>query len=149
MFGADGRTTFRLGFGSYYTAFEATTLGVLAANAPYGTTYTSPLPPLFQNPFITASSGQNLGQQFPVHLAPTGASRENPNATINWGEFTPISGIPAFSSSNRVPYIEEYTASVERQISKALTVSFTYTGNVGHRLLVIEEANPGNQALLP
>jgi hypothetical protein len=147
LFGPDGKTTFRFGFGSYYTAFEATTLGVLAANAPYGTTYTSPLPPLFQNPFITASTGQNLGQQFPVHLAPTGASRSHPNAGINWAEFTPISGIPAFSTSNRVPYVEEYTASVERQLSRSLSLSLTYTGNVGQRLLVIKEANPGNQAL--
>jgi hypothetical protein len=147
IFGGDGKTTLRAGFGSYYTAFEATELGVLAANAPYGTTYTSPLPPLFQNPFVTASTGQNLGQQFPVHLATGGASRSNPNVGINWSEFTPISGIPAFSSNNRVPYVEEYTASLERQLSKALTVSLTYTGNTGHRLLVIEEANPGDPAL--
>ena len=147
MFGGEGKTTLRAGFGSYFTAFEATTLGVLAANAPYGITYTSPLPPLFQDPFITASTGQNLGQQFPVHLAPAGASRSNPNPNINWSEFTPISGIPAFSSDNRVPYVEEYTASFERQVSKALTVSLTYTGNTGHRLLVIKEANPGDQAL--
>ncbi len=143
----DGKTIFRAGFGSYFTAFEAVTLGVLAANAPYGTTYTSPLPPLFQDPFITASTGQNIGQQFPVRLAPTGASRSNPNPNINWGQFTPISGIPGFSSTNRVPYVEEYTASIERQLSAALTVSFTYTGNVGHRLLVLQEANPGNPAL--
>jgi len=147
ILGADGETTFRAGFGSYYTAFEATTLGVLAANAPYGTTYTSPAPSLFQNPFITASSGQNLGQQFPIDLATPGASRSHPDVNVNWGEFTPISGIPGFSSNNRVPYVEEYTASVERQLSKALTVSLTYTGNTGHRLLAIEEANPGNQAL--
>ena len=147
LFGEEGKTTLRGGFGMYYTAFEATTLGVLAANAPYGTTYTSPAPPLFQNPFITASTGQNLGQQFPVQLAPTGASRSSPNVNINWAQFTPISGIPGFSTSNRVPYVEEYTASLERQLAKSLTVSFTYTGNSGHRLLVIEEANPGNPAL--
>jgi hypothetical protein len=147
LFGEGGKTTFRAGFGMYYTAFEATTLGVLAANAPYGTTYTSPVPSLFQNPFITASTGQNLGQQFPVQLSPTGVSRSNPNANINWAQFIPISGIPGFSTTNRVPYVEEYTASIERQLSKALTVSLTYTGNTGHRLLVIEEANPGNPAL--
>ena len=147
VFGAEGRTTLRAGFGTYDTEFEATTLGVLAANAPYGTTYTSPLPPLFQNPFVTASTGQNAGQQFPVNLAPTGASRRTPDPNINWGQFSPISGIPAFSTSNRVPYVEEYTASLERQLSEALTVSFTYTGNTGHRLLAIEEANPGDPAL--
>ncbi len=147
LFGEDGKTTLRAGFGMYYTAIEATTLGVLAANAPYGTTYTSPAPSLFQDPFITASTGQNLGQQFPVQLAPAGASRSNPNVDINWAQFTPISGIPGFSSTNRIPYVEEYTASIERQLSKTLTVSLTYTGNTGHRLLVIEEANPGDPAL--
>ena len=147
ILGGAGKTTLKAGFGSFYTAVEATTLGILAANAPYGTTYTSPLPPLFQNPFITASTGQNLGQQFPIQLAPTGASRSNPDVNVNWGQFTPISGIPAYSSTNRIPYVEEYMASVQRQLTKALTLSVTYTGNVGHRLLVIEEANPGNPAL--
>jgi hypothetical protein len=147
ILGQEGKTTLKAGFGSYYTAIEATSLGVLAANAPYGTTYTSPLPPLFQNPFVMASTGQNLGQQFPVQLAPVGVSRSNPDANVNWSQFTPISGIPAYSSTNRIPYVEEYMASVQRQLSKALTVSLTYTGNEGHRLLVIEEANPGNPAL--
>jgi len=147
ILGQGGKTTLRVGFGTYYTAIEATALGVLAANAPYGTTYTSPLPSLFQNPFITASTGQNLGQQFPVQLAPTGASRSNPDVNVNWGEFTPISGIPGYASTNRIPYVEEYMASIERQLSKALTVNLTYTGNTGHRLLAIEEANPGDPAL--
>jgi len=125
ILGGAGKTTLKAGFGSFYTAIEATTLGILAANAPYGTTYTSPLPPLFQNPFITASTGQNLGQQFPIQLAPTGASRSNPDVNVNWGQFTPISGIPAYSSTNRIPYVEEYMASVQRQLTKALTLSVT------------------------
>ncbi len=70
LIGEGGKTTLHAGFGVYYAAFEATTLGVPAANAPYGTTYTSPAPPLFQNPFITASTGENLGQQF--HLRTSG-----------------------------------------------------------------------------
>ncbi|MGA8273546.1 MAG: carboxypeptidase regulatory-like domain-containing protein, partial [Candidatus Sulfotelmatobacter sp.] len=65
MLGGPGKTSIRAGFGMYYTSIEALTLGVLAANAPYGTTYTSPAPPLFANPFVTASNGQNLGQYFP------------------------------------------------------------------------------------
>lgn len=46
-----------------------------------------------------------------------------------------------------MPYVEEYTVSVERELSRHLTMSFMYTGNVGHRLLVIQEANPGDPAL--
>jgi Carboxypeptidase regulatory-like domain len=144
--GAPGSTTFRVGFGSFYTAYEALSLGVLAANPPYGNTYTSPAPPLFQNPFISAGDGTNFGQPFPLQLASLNASPSNPNP-IHFGQFLPLSGIPAFSIKNRVPYIEEYTASIERQVTPNLTIGVTYTGNTGHRLLVIEEANPGDPAL--
>ncbi|MGC2399519.1 MAG: TonB-dependent receptor, partial [Acidobacteriaceae bacterium] len=47
IFGRPGTTSVRASFGEFYTAIEAVAIGVLAANAPYGTTYTSPAPPLF------------------------------------------------------------------------------------------------------
>ena len=62
----------------FYTAIEALTIGISSANAPYGTTYTSPAPPLFSTPFITAATGQNVGQYFPVQLAPLNTKREPP-----------------------------------------------------------------------
>ena len=37
----------------------------MSANPPYGYDYTSLAPPLFSNPFVTAASGQNVGQRFP------------------------------------------------------------------------------------
>ena len=49
LLGGPGKTSLRAGFGMYYTSIEALTLGVLAANAPYGTTYSSPAPPLFSD----------------------------------------------------------------------------------------------------
>ena len=70
ILGGPGKTSMRASYGMFYTAIEALTIGVMSANAPYGTTYTSPAPPLFATPFITASNGQNLGQYFPVTLAP-------------------------------------------------------------------------------
>ena len=57
ILGAPGTTSIRASFGKFYTAIDALSIGVLAANAPYGTTYTSPLPPLFATPFITAADG--------------------------------------------------------------------------------------------
>src|ERR1700691_4788988 len=74
ILGGPGKTSLRAGFGMYFTSIEALTIGVLAANAPYGTTYSSPAPPLFSNPFVTASNGQNLGQYFPVNFAPLNSS---------------------------------------------------------------------------
>ncbi len=60
-----GKTSIRASYGMFYTAIEALTIGISSANAPYGTTYTSPAPPLFATPFITAANGQNVGQYFP------------------------------------------------------------------------------------
>ena len=67
LLGGPGKTSIRASYGMFYTAIEALTIGVMSANAPYGTTYTSPAPPLFSTPFVTAATGQNLGQTFPVH----------------------------------------------------------------------------------
>ena len=123
------------------------TLGILAGNAPFGITYSSPAPPLFATPFITASTGQFLGQPFPVALATGSASSSNPNPNINWSQFEPIAGIPGYATTNRIPYVEEYMLSIERQLGRNTVLSASYVGNQGHRLLVMVEANPGNPAL--
>jgi Carboxypeptidase regulatory-like domain len=147
ILGGPGKTSVRMGFGTYYTSIEALTIGVLAANAPYGTTYSSPAPPLFSNPFITASNGQNLGQYFPVNLAPLNASRTHPDPNVDWSQYEPISGIPSYPTSNRIPYTQEYMLSLERQFGANTLLSASYVGNQAHRLLVLVEANPGDPAL--
>ena len=147
ILGGPGKTSIRASYGMFYTAIEALTIGVMAANAPYGTTYTSPAPPLFSTPFTTASNGQNLGQYFPVTLAPLNSSASHPDPNINWAQFEPITGLPNYSTTNRIPYTEEYMLSLERGFGTNTVLSANYIGNQGHRLLVIEEANPGNPAL--
>jgi len=147
ILGGPGNSSIRAGFGVYYEAIEALTIGILAANAPFGITYSSPAPPLFATPFITASSGTFQGQPFPTTLATGQASISNPNSTINWAQYEPISGIPAYAATNRVPYVEEYMLSFQRQLGPKTVFSASYVGNQGHRLLVLAEANPGNPAL--
>ncbi len=142
-----GKTSVRAGFGMFYTAIEALTLSVLAANAPYGTTYSSPAPPLFSDPFITASSGENLGQYFPVSLAPLNSSASYPDANVNWSQYIPISGVPGYSTTNRIPYTEEYMLSLERELAANTVLSVSYVGTQAHRLLVLREANAGDPAL--
>ena len=147
ILGGPGKTSIRAGFGMYYTAIEALTIGILAGNAPYGITYSSPAPPLFATPFITASTGQNQGQPFPVALPTGNASSNNPNPNINWSQYEPISGIPGYAATNRIPYVEEYMFSLQRQLGRNTILSASYVGAQGHRLLVMVEANPGDPAL--
>ena len=101
--GAPGTTSVRASIGNFYTAIDALSIGVLAANAPYGTTYTSPLPPLFATPFVTASTGQNNGQPFPYTFAPLNSSRRNPDPNIDWATYEPIEGIPGYDIHGKHP----------------------------------------------
>jgi hypothetical protein len=147
VLGGPGKTSLRAGFGMYYTSIEALTIGVLAANAPYGTTYSSPAPPTFSNPFVTASTGHPLGQYFPVTFAPLNSSSSHPDSKLDWSQYIPISGIPAYPVNNRIPYSEQYMFSIERQLANNTVFSASYVGNQSHRLLVLVESNPGDPAL--
>ena len=147
LLGGPSKTSIRASYGMFYTAIEALTIGVMSANAPYGTTYTSPAPPLFATPFVTAATGQDLGQYFPVTLAPLNSSASHPDPNINWAQFEPITGLPNYSTTNRIPYTEEYMLSLERGLGAHTVLSLNYAGTQGHRLLVLEEANPGDPSL--
>jgi hypothetical protein len=147
MLGAPGSTSIRAAFGNFYTSIPAVSIGVLAANAPYGTTYTSPAPPLFATPFITAANGQDDGQPFPYKFAPLNSSRSNPDPNIDWSTYEPISGIPGYDIHNSIPYTEEWMFSIERQAGPKTVFSATYIGTSSHHQLVLIESNPGNPAL--
>jgi hypothetical protein len=147
LLGAPGKTSIRASYGMFYTAIEALTIGVMSANAPYGTTYTSPAPPLFSTPFVTAASGQNIGQVFPVTLAPLNSTASHPDPNVDWSQFEPITGLPNYPTTNRISYTEEYMLSLERGIGANTVLSFNYVGTQGHRLLALQEANPGDPSL--
>jgi hypothetical protein len=142
-----GDTSIRASFGNFYTAIDALSISVLAANAPYGTTYTSPAPPLFATPFITAASGQDNGQPFPYTFAPLNSSPSHPDASIDWNTYQPISGIPGYDIHNRTPYTEEFMLSIERQAGPNTVFSASYVGSASHRQRVLMEPNPGNPSL--
>jgi hypothetical protein len=143
----DSKTSIRAGYGVFYAAIQGETLGLISDNAPYGFTYTSPAPPLFATPFVDAATGNVEGQRFPAQLAPLNVSTSNPDPNINFAQFEPISTIPGYKSTNTIPYTESYNLSLQRQLGNNTVLSVSYVGNQAHRLLVLEEANPGNPAL--
>ena len=147
LLGKPGTSSIRANFGMFYTAIDATSIGVLAANAPYGTTYSSPEPPLFATPFVGAADGANNGQPFPYTFAPLDSSRNHPDPNINWATYEPISGIPGYDIHNRTPYTEEWSLSIERQVGPKTIFDATYIGSSTHRQRVLIAENPGNPAL--
>ena len=146
LFGAAGQTSVRAGYGQFFTAFEALSASIMSANPPYGYDYNSLAPPLFATPFVTAASGQNVGQRFPLTLPTLGATAGNPNTSVDWSQFLPITGVPSFSHNNVPPYAENYMLSLQRALSSATVLSISYVGTQGHHLLVLVPANPGNPA---
>jgi Carboxypeptidase regulatory-like domain len=147
LFGDAGMTSIHAGFGVFYTAFEGLSAGIMSANPPYGYDYTSLAPPLFNTPFISANSGQNIGQRFPSPIPPLGASVTNPNNSVDWSQYSPITGVPSFYYRNVPPYTESYNLTIERQIGANSILSVGYVGTQAHHLLVLQSANPGNAAL--
>ena len=147
IFGGTGKTSVRAGYGVFFTAFEGLSASIMSANPPYGYDYNSLAPPLFATPFVTAASGQNNGQRFPLSLPTLGASANKPNSTADWSQFLPITGVPSFSRDNVPPYTENYMLSLQREILSNTVLSISYVGTQAHHLLVLVPANPGNPAL--
>jgi hypothetical protein len=143
----DTKTSLRAGYGLFYTAIEGLSAGIMSANPPYGYDYTSLAPPLFETPFLTAASGQDIGQRFPEAMPAFGASAQTPNTSVNWPQYLPITGVPSFFHQNVTPYSEGYTVSIERELARDTVLTVSYVGTQAHHLLVLVSANPGNPAL--
>lgn len=148
LFGGPGHTSIRTGFGMFYTQIQGNTEAFNEPQPPFGLSYTSPAPPLFDSPFITAANGQFQGQPFPITFPPlNGASQEHPATNIDFSSFLPISGLTTPDTRNTYPYSENYFLSVERQLTPGTLLRFSYIGSQSHHLLVVYSANPGDPAL--
>jgi len=143
----DAKTSVRAGYGLFYTAFEGLSAGIMSANPPYGYDYNSFAPPLFATPFVTAASGENVGQRFPSPIPALGASARNPNTAVDWAQYLPITGVPPFFHGNVTPYSESYTLSLQREVARDTVLTASYVGTQAHHLLALISANPGNPAL--
>jgi len=148
LFGGAGKSSIRAGFGMFHSAYEGLSAGIMSACAPYGYDYDSTVGhPLFNEPFVSATTGLSNGQPFPSPIPAFGASPSHPNNTVDWSKYTPITGDPAFYYRNTSPYTESYTLSVERELNPATFLKLSYVGAQAHHLLVLTSADPGNAAL--
>jgi hypothetical protein len=148
LLGGRGRTSIRAGFGIFSSQIQGNTVAVDEPQPPFGLSYTSPAPPLFATPFITAANGQFQGQPFPIAFPPlNGASQQHPATGIDFSSFLPISGLTTPDRRNTFPYSENYFLSMERQLGGETLLRFSFVGSQAHHLLVVFSANPGNPAL--
>lgn len=140
--GGPGKTSIRAAFGRYFTSIEGLTVAYPTGNPPYGLTYNTSEPPLFESPFVGALTGTQYLQQFPVHVPSYDVSPAQP-ANIDWSRYTPISGAISYFHRNRTPYSMNFHFTVERQLYASTVLSVGYTGTLGRHLLTVVGANPG------
>jgi hypothetical protein len=146
VLGGAGKTSIRAGYGIFYSSIEDATGFVEVGDAPYGNYYSVSSTEL-ATPFVDRPSGVGAGQKFPFVFPPTNVSPKNPDTTFNWAGATPIGGSDYYYYKNKMPYVQEWELSLQRQLGTATVLSVNYVGTVGRQLLTFEESNPGDQAL--
>ena len=146
LLGGAGKTSIRAGYGIFYSSIEDATGFVEVGDAPYGNYYSVSSTEL-ATPFVDRPSGIGAGQKFPFVFPPTNVSPKNPDTTFNWAAATPIGGSDYYYYKNKMPYVQEWELSLQRQLGTATVLSVNYVGTVGRQLLTFVESNPGDQAL--
>src|ERR1700742_3811180 len=146
LIGGAGKTSIRAGYGIFYSSIEDATGFVEVGDAPYGNYYSVSQTQL-ATPFVDRPSGIGAGQKFPFVFPPTNVSPKNPDTTFNWAAATPIGGSDYYYYKNKMPYVQEWELSLQRQLGTATVLSVNYVGTIGRQLLTFEESNPGDQAL--
>ncbi len=147
ILGGPGKTSLRAGYGIFYSVIQGNTIAIDEPQPPYGLSYTSPAPPLFERPFVTAADGATHVQPFPLEFPPLNASVNHPNPNIDFSPFLPQAGMTTPHPRNTYPYNENYFFSIERQLPGNSVLSLSYVGSQAHHLLLVYSANPGNPAL--
>ena len=74
-------------------------------------------------------------------------SPQNPDTKFDWAAGDAPRRLDYYYYKNKMPYVQEWELSLQRQLGTATVLSVNYVGTVGRQLLTFEESNPGNQAL--
>ncbi len=141
VFGPAGQSSVHASWGLFYTSTDDSQLFLEVGDAPFGLYYFSPVPPMFETPFVNRATGASLGQRFPRPLPQPG------DTDIDWDAFLPIASSPAIHPDNKLPYSHNYSLSYQRQVTDRMVWLLAYVGSQGRRQLASVEANPGDPAL--
>ncbi len=136
LFGSNGKTSIRTGWGLFYNPIEQLVLEQFGAEPPFGSS------PSFSSTFFnTPFVGQNgaIGPNgFNGVLDPV--KGQDPG----WANLRPILLYGEFQPHLRSQYTVQYNFSISRELSRDLVWNVGYVGSQGHRLLASQDINPSN-----
>ena len=149
-FGADGKTTVRGGFGMFADAFPGQIAGSFLNNAPTNVPFTI----LSQN-FGNGGAPAAGYQLIPTAAGSAGTVAANSNAAFSAGflhgaTLNSLSAVPGFSPPNittavnhiKYPTYQEWSLTIEQQLTKTAALSIGYVGNHTYRQPI--QANSAN-----
>jgi carboxypeptidase family protein len=137
VFGANGKTSIRTGWGLFYNPMEQLVLEQFGAEPPFGgSTF---LPSTFLNtPFVPQSGGSVNPNPFSGILSPT------PGSAQDWSVFRPMLLYGDFQPKMRTQYTAQYNFTIQRELAKDVVLQLGYVGSQGHRLLASHDINAAN-----
>src|SRR5579862_5176484 len=136
LFGSNGKTSIRTGWGLFYNPIEQLVLEQFGAEPPFGSS-PSFFNTFFNTPFI-GQSGSVASNGFNGIITPP--KGQDPN----WVNFAPILMYGDFQPHLRTQYTAQYNFSIQRELAKDLLWQINYVGSQGHRLLASHDINAGN-----
>src|SRR6204780_2621509 len=146
LFGGPGKSSIRVGYGIFYSAIEDATGFVEVGDAPFGLYYSAEST-LLATPFVARGNGTVETQKFPFTFPSVKSSPSNPDTSFNWAQATPLSGSDYLYPHDKVPQVQQFEFSLQRQLGSSTVMGVSYVGSVGRHLLTFEESNPANASL--
>jgi hypothetical protein len=136
LFGSNGKTSIRTGFGLFYNPIEQLVLEQFSAEPPFGS---SPglADTLFNTPFVSQSGSVTPNGFNGILNPPRG---QDPG----WANYRPILLFGDFQPHLRTQYTAQYNFSIQRELVRDVLWQINYVGSQGHRLLASHDINPSN-----
>jgi len=136
LFGGNGKTSIRAGWGLFYNPIEELVLAQFGAEPPFGGS-SSFSDVFFNTPFV------NQGD-FTDPNPFNGIITPKKGQATDLSLFRPILLYGEFGPHLRSQYTSQYNLTIQRELSNSLMFQIGYVGSQGHRLLATHDINPSN-----
>jgi Carboxypeptidase regulatory-like domain len=141
LFGNQGKTSIRTGWGIFYNPIEELVLAQFGAEPPFGGSSVL-FDDFFNTPFVYQNGGP--GGVAPAPNPFNGVLTPTPGHPVDFSLFRPILLYGEFQPHLRTQYTEQYNLSIQRQLARDLMLQVGYVGSQGHRLLGSYDLNYSN-----